>query len=251
MSHTLRSPLLGAAVLVGAVLAAAGCASLSRSGPDFRGALAEARESPQNRAAFVDLVVVHARQANALRLFQAADYAAELGRIEDSAFLYYAGQMRKRLDLYTSEAEPRGVSQTLNMLDTSLGPAVNPVIVRDPEAYEAVIRRLDAWRLLAPENYDPGWAYSDRRAREKQRARALRIKERELEAMRRIAELLNDPEYLQALLTVQAYHLAPRDSRSNVKLRAAKIEAERTMQRIESELGFDVSVPGGRRRRSR
>lgn len=248
MPETMRSPHVALVVLLGAALAA-GCASAGRSGPDFRAALARAEESPEGRQALVDLAVEHARQANALRLFQAADHANALGRLEDSAFLYYAGQMRKRLDLYTYTTQNRQVRQTLDMLDASLGPEVNPAIVRNPEAYEAVIGRLDAWQLLPPEGYDPGWEYPERRPREEQRARAAEIEKRELTAMRKIAELLNDPEYLQALLTVQAYHLAPPESRRNRNLRAAKLQAERTMQRIEAEKGYQVSLPRGRRLR--
>ena len=120
---------------------------------------------------------------------------------------------------------------------------VNPLIMREPERYARVVRRLEVWEIEPRPDEDPGWEFIREKAEE-----GLRVfreeKQRSLETMQQIAALLADDEYFAAFRTVQEYSVAERSGNTPVDPRAAR-EALGVMRRIEAEkalVGFAAAA---------
>lgn len=154
-----------------ALLLLASLFSLESHATDLPASITESLRAPfdtgtaEEQNAAVDAVLASSENTNALKLFVASNAALGLGRVEDSAFLYYAAQLRRNYDFVVfppasgSESDARGTVELFNQV---IGMMVNPEIMRKPEAFERVVRRLEAWEMRVDSNYDPGWKYTRR-----------------------------------------------------------------------------------------
>ena len=111
----------------------------------------------QRKAA--DYVLAHATTTSAIHLLEAGLAEFRLGRLEDAAFLFFAGKLRGRIDQECFPPVGEGGDSpgvALGALGFQIGAAVNPAIMREPSSYKAVIERLHAWDPELAPGYDPG-----------------------------------------------------------------------------------------------
>jgi hypothetical protein len=75
---------------------------------------------------------------------------------EDSAFLFYAGQLRARFDQKCFPAKGTGGDSPFlayAALSQSLGSTINPAVMAEPKAFAKAIDRLKNWSPKAPKEY--------------------------------------------------------------------------------------------------
>jgi hypothetical protein len=192
-----------------------------------------------DQAKALDTVLKTPDQFSALVLFLGANEALKEKRIEDSAFLFYAGQLRARFDRACFPPKRTGGDSpfvALAALSQEFGSVINPAVGADPKAFAKAIERVKNWTPKAPKEYDPGYEFTERKS-EKDAYEATKPNQTEfLSRMGDIASLLNDAEYFAAFRVVQAYNLAADDKQRPTKEENEK--ATETMKRIEKDKGL-------------
>ena len=126
-------------------------------------ALVQLQGAPKEQKQAVDFVLAHTTGAPAALLYVAAARSLDLGRLEDAGFLYYAGQLRTRLDLKRFPPVDEGGDSpgvALAALSQQVGSVVNPAVMREPRVFKAVIDKVRAFDLETAPGYDPGWELS-------------------------------------------------------------------------------------------
>ena len=193
-------------------------------------------KAPADALPAVTFILAHAQEAPAPHLFIASAAAIGNRRVEDSAYLFYIGQMRSRFDMARYPPKGKGSESPtvlLGALSQQIGATVNPAIMREPKMFASVVQRVEAWSPATPAGYDPGWAYSAvvDAAGKKMFAdqRATFVKQ-----FGGMSRLLNDPQYFAAFRTVQDYNFSPQQANDPKRLKA-KQAAEATMLAIEKK----------------
>jgi hypothetical protein len=168
-------------------------------------------------------------------LYAGAGVAFKEKRLEDSAFLFYAGQLRARFDQKCFPAKGTGGDSPFlayAALSQSLGSTINPAVMAEPKAFAKAIDRLKNWSPKAPKEYTPGYEFTERLS-EKDAHEAARPNRTEfLSRMGDLSTLLNDAEYFAAFRVIQAYKLACGDKRPT---KEENEKATETMKRIEKD----------------
>ena len=171
-------------------------------------------------------------------LFLGAGVAFTEKKLEDSGFLFYAGQLRARFDQTCFPAKETGADSPFVLyaaLSHDLGSVINPAVMAKPETFSRVIERVGKWNPKAPQEYNPGYEFKERLA-EKDAEEAARPNRTEfLSRMGDLSTLLNDAKYFAAFQVLQAYNLAPDDKRPS------DLENEKamgTMRQIEKDKGL-------------
>lgn len=201
------------------------------------------RGSADDRTEAVNTVLANTEKADAATLFIASLNANGLGLLEDAGFLFYAAQMRAAFDTQRFEGGDiaGGPAAAFGALRHQIGEIINPAIVRDPNAYSAIVERLEQWDLTTTEDYKPGWESGGKRVSEaEETAMIKKIKEGPLKGMRPLAKLLQYPEYFSAFRTSQDFNFAPYKEQRDPERIKKKKAAEETILRIEKEKGLSV-----------
>jgi hypothetical protein len=189
-----------------------------------------------------DFILAHADRATAADLFLASAAMLQGGRVQDAAFLFYAAQMRRRLDIaHFPPKESGGDSPdvALMALSQQIGQAVNPAIMRQPKDLSAAIERVRAWTPITPKSYDPGWKFL-RRENDAAAQSAFEANRKDfLDHFGPIATLLNRPDYFAAFKIVQDYNFSNFEEMRKPSRIREKDAAEKKMAAIEKDLGIE------------
>lgn len=185
----------------------------------------------------VEAVLEHPGRYPCTVLFTAAGAALSAKRLEDSAFLFYAGQMRARFDRECFPPKGNGGDNpfvAVAALSNTLGATINPQVMAEPKAFAGAMSRLKGWTPEVPEGYQPGYEYLTKKS-VSETLQTVGPKQAEiLSHMTDMATLLNDPEYFAAFRTFQAYSMGPPDKRPT---EGEKDKAMAAMLKIEGEKG--------------
>jgi hypothetical protein len=194
------------------------------NGPEAAKALEVVLEKPDERSAFV--------------LFLGAGAAFKEKRLEDSAFLFYAGQLRARFDKECFPPVGQGGDSpftAISALSYELGAAINPAAMAEPQTFAKAMARIKKWNPKASKEYNPGYEFSERKSEEDALAATKSKRSEFIDRMSDLATLLNDQEYFAAFRVVQAYNFALDDKGPT---QDAYDQAMKTMGRIEKEKGL-------------
>lgn len=183
----------------------------------------------------MEFILAHAETAPSVNLLFGSMAALANGRVEDAGFLFYAGQLRARMDLTRFPSkEPGGshASVAVFALTQTLGQSINPAVMREPAAFRAAVERIDAWHPVTPADYDPGWAYGTK-ASEEEATREFESRKSDMVShFRGLVSLLEDPKYFAAFRTLQDVNLAGDDKDHPTEKERA--DAAKTMREMET-----------------
>jgi len=172
-------------------------------------------------------------------LLLGAGVALNEKRLEDSAFLFYAGQLRAQFDKECFPPKGTGGDSPFvaySALFQQYGSAINPAVMAEPKVFAKAIERLKNWNPKAPKEYDPSYEFTERKS-EKDANEAVKQNRTEfLSRLSGLSSLLNDAEYFTAFRVVQAYNKASDDKRRPTN--EEKEKATETMKRIEKDKGL-------------
>jgi hypothetical protein len=175
---------------------------------------------------------------SALILYVGAGVAFKEKRLEDSAFLFYAGQLRARFDQKCFPPKGTGGDSPFLVyaaLSQGLGSTINPAVMSEPKAFAKAIERVEKWSPKAPIEYTPGYEFQERLSEKDAHEAAKPNRTEFLSRMGDLSKLLNDPEYFAAFRVVQAHNLASGDKRPT---KEENERATETMKRIEKDTGL-------------
>jgi hypothetical protein len=198
---------------------------LCKEGPDSVAALEAVLTNPEEHSAFI--------------LFQAALVAFGEKRLEDSGFLFYAGQLRADFDRVCFPPKGTGGDDPflpITVMEYFLGDCINPAVMAEPKAFRECVARLKVWTPRAPEHYHPGYDFTERKPEEEAHEAVKAARAKFIAGMAGLATLLNDQAYFAAFQVVQAYNLGLGDKRPT---KEAYEKAVGTMKRIEEERGIE------------
>lgn len=198
--------------------------------------------TPAERLRAVEFALANTARTPSIWLLRAAAVAQQTGRLEDAAFLYYAGYLRSRLDLERFRPVGEGGNSPAAAIATvryQVGAAVNPAIMLQPPLFKAAVERLDKWSMATADDYSPGWEHAAPMTTAEARRAAERFKREYVDGLRGVATLLNDPEYFAAFKVVQAHGAASPEERQRPERAAEREAAERRMRAIEEKLDIE------------
>jgi hypothetical protein len=188
-----------------------------------------------NRVAALETVLKTPDRFSALILYMSANVAFRTNRLEDSAFLFYAGQLRARFDMECFPPRGTGGNHPFVLYDAlshQLGSVINPAVMTQPKVFSRAIARVKKWSPKAPEEYHPGYEFMKRLSEKEAHKAAKPNRDEFISRMSDLASLLNDPEYFSAFRVIQTSNLAFDDKRPT---REDVAKATEAMKRIEKE----------------
>ncbi|MBF6024119.1 hypothetical protein [Lysobacter niastensis] len=195
--------------------------------------LQQALQDAKGKRVLVDAVLANADRANAMALLIAASSAHRLGRAEDAGFLFFAGRARSVLDLQAYPDETGSANPALSAIAAQAKSQILPTLVADPAIYLAISRRFEAWSIVPPAGYDPGWDYEKAKPADEVQAKANEIRAVQSKSFDTISTLLAIPEYRKAMAVLQ---------RDGVRMDSAVLQqrqdALETLRRIEEKRGL-------------
>jgi hypothetical protein len=179
-----------------------------------------------------------ADKISTLTLYLAAKTALQEDRLEDSAFLFYAAQLRARFDRECFPPQARGSADPLvayEPVSQALGGAINPQVMAKPKIFARALARLEKWTPKAPREYSPGYEFTERKTEPEAQKLAQQHRTEFISRMTGLSSLLNDEEYFAAFRVIQAQNLGDSDKRPT---REAVDQATDIMKRLEKEKGL-------------
>ncbi len=182
-------------------------------------------------------VLAQADERSALLLFVASTVAFNTERLEDSAFLFYCGQLRLRFDEQCFPPKTTDEHNPVHLMRsyaTELGARINPAVMAEPRTFSKALTRVAEWRPRAPDAYIPGYEFDKRLPEKDAQAAAEPNRVDFLKHMGDFATLLNDEDYFAASRVVKNLRV-PGEDRLPTKEEYAAAKA--TMSRIETEKG--------------
>ena len=185
-------------------------------------------------------VLLQPDERSALVLLVAAAIAFNSERLEDSAFLFYAGQLRLRFDEQCFPPKPIDDQNPVHLMRgyaTEIGAKINPAVMHEPPLFSKALARVARWRPAAPSGYQPGYEFDQRLTEEAARAAAEPNRVEFLSRMGDMATLLNDEEYFSATQVVKNLCVVGED---RLPTKEEYEAAEKTLVRIEKEKGIDL-----------
>jgi hypothetical protein len=181
---------------------------------------------------------------SALVLLVAAAIAFNSERLEDSAFLFYAGQLRLRFDEQCFTPKPIDGKNPIHLMRgyaAELGAKINPAVMHEPPLFSKALARVARWRPRTPSGYQPGYEFDQRLTEEQARAAAEPNRVEFLSRMGDMAILLNDKDYFSATQVVRDLCVAGED---RLPTKEEYEAAMQTVLRIEKEKGFEYLRAG-------
>lgn len=203
-------------------------------------ALLEKLSQDPEQVATLDAVLKNAEQHSALLLFIGSSTALKRKRLEDCAFLFYAGQLRARFDKVCFPPVGQGGNSPFvayAALSHQLGSVINPTVMAQPKVFAKAIDRVKKWTPRAPEEYDPGYEFADRETEEDAHKRAEKQRREFISRMSGLSTLLNNAEYFAAFRVLQAYNLGAEDGAAP-PTKDEMEKATKVMKGIERETGI-------------
>jgi len=192
----------------------------------------------------LDYVLRNLNMANAEVLLTVSMAAAEVNRLEDAGFFFYAGQLRSRVDQQRFPPVGKGGNSpavAIGALLQMIGAGINPAIMREPKLFAAVLDRLEAWDADTARGYDPGWEYAKALSPAEAKNVSDAVKAEYLRGGRGVQSLVNIPEYVAALRDAQ--DATQGDLSDETKVKAA-LERQRTAQERMCEIEKKMKVEG-------
>lgn len=200
---------------------------------------------PRDRAGeALDYVSGNLDRARADVLLMASMAALSLKRLEDAGFLFYAGQLRTRVDQQRFPAVGKGGSDpavAIGALMQIIGAEINPAIMRDPATFAAVLDRLEKWNADTAPGYDPGWTYANAPSAAEAAKIIETVRAEYLRGGRGALSLVKVPEYLAALR--ESEDAMEGDLSDETKLKAALERHEKALARM-CEIERKMKVEG-------
>lgn len=150
--------------------------------------------------------------ANSFILYNASRLAMQKKNIED-AFLYFEmANTKAAQDLETCLPTPKAVQESLNTLSQQAATELNLFAAK----FNAnnVLQRFQNWPLLPAANYHSGWQCQYKVLPEDKRKVANRIKQKKLDVLVPVVQLLSDGEYVFAVNNALRYLALPVEQQS-------------------------------------
>ncbi|MFM7289715.1 MAG: hypothetical protein ACKO6B_00600 [Planctomycetia bacterium] len=194
----------------------------------------------EDDVAGLDAVLERSDERASLVLLTAAAIAFNRQRLEDSGFLFYAGQLRLRFDERCFPPRDQGEGNPVSAIrgySVELGAGINPAVCDEPAAFSRALERVARWRPQVPDGYSPGYAYDRRLSAEEARVAAEPVRAEFLARMNDCATLMNDEDFFRAQ-RVAGRLLVPGEDRLPTGEEYAA--ARSTMRRIAEEKGIEV-----------
>jgi hypothetical protein len=176
---------------------------------------------------------------SALVLLVASAIAFNNERLEDSAFLFYCGQLRLRFDEQCFPPKSIDGKNPIHLMRgyaTELGAKINPAVMHEPPLFTKALARVARWRPRTPSGYQPGYEFDQRLTEEQAREAAESNRVEFLSRMGDMATLLNDNDYFSATQVVRNFCVASED---RLPTKEEYEAAMQTVLRIEKEKGFE------------
>ncbi len=187
---------------------------------------------------YVDRVHADLERWKSLTLLIAAKIAMREKRLEDGALLYHAGTIRAQVERkHYTPTEKGGDSPTpaiqslMRMIQMQLGSLTAHELT---VVYEATVPKLEEWNPYYSQNYDPGWKFEGEPSLQHVQTQFNETKAKRVRVLRELLTLFRDETYAGAHSIVQAYEWDP----SLDQQAEEKYQAEKTMLRLESQLGI-------------
>jgi hypothetical protein len=174
-------------------------------------------------------------------LYAGAGVAFREKRLEDSAFLFYAGQLRARFDQKCFPAKGTGGDSPFlayAALSQTLGSTINPAVMAEPKVFAKAIDRLKKWNPKATKDYTPGYEFTER-VSEKDAREAIQPSRADFfSLMGDLSTLLNDAEYFAAFRVMQSYNLTRGEKRPTKEENEKATEAMKRIEKDKKLKGF-------------
>lgn len=186
----------------------------------------------------IDVILDDSEKYTGIILLTGAAAAFKADRLEDGAFLFYAGRLRVRFDREHFPAARSGgdspfVAYSAVIRDT--GSVINPAVMAKPKEFAKVIARLKDWSPMADADYDPGYEFKQRNPETESQKAFEAYRKEYIEFLDGVSTLLNDSEYFSAFQIMQAFNLSTGEKRP---LKQNYDKAVETIKRIEKEKGI-------------
>lgn len=201
----------------------------------------EAATKPSEAKAPMEYILAHSKEAPAIQLLLAAAIAINIDRLEDGAYLFYAGQMRARYDLVRFPPKAKGADSpgvALGAITNQLGAEINPAVMRVPPTFAKVVTRVGSWSPEVPAGYDPGWEYGVAAEGDAKRA-FTEHHDGFVKQFGGLSKLLSNAEYFAAFKTLQGYNLSPMAEQKKPERMKEQKAAESKMLELEKKLGIE------------
>ena len=182
-------------------------------------------------------LALDARTASSYDLLTASADALKAGHVEDSVFYFYAGQLRRRLEmgLYPPDDESGG-SEAVYALQHELGAAINLVAFDQPGNAQKALNRYDVWTPAISPGFQPLWK-SSHPVPLSQVAPVITASKADFSRhMHGMFTLLQDPEYYRLFHVQRDCNMQPEGKRPAQSACAA---SEQGMLRIEKKRGIE------------
>jgi hypothetical protein len=199
----------------------------------------EASSKPADALPALDFVLENVDRTPVMGLFLGAATAFANGRVEDAAFLFYAGQLRKHYDAQRFTPKGNGGDNPLFLFDAmsqNMGGEINPAIMREPKLFRAAMKRVEAWKPVAPSGYDPGWEYTAAKRDGDPLPEYEKNRREFLARMGDVVTVLNDAEYFVAFKTLQDFNFSSFEEQQKPERIKAKDAATAKMLAIETKM---------------
>jgi hypothetical protein len=191
-----------------------------------------------NKVKALDEALEQADKISAITLYLAAKTALQEERLEDSAFLFYAAQLRSRFDRECFPPQGKGSADpqiAYGPVSQALGSVINPQVMAEPKIFAKALARLEKWQPKAPKDYSPGYEFAERKTESEAQKLAQPNRAEFMSRMTDLSSLLSDDEYFAAFRVIQAKNLGEPDKRPT---RDAVEKAQDTLKRLEKEKGL-------------
>lgn len=108
-----------------------------------------------DKAMVVDTLVQRPGKFQPPVLFAVSQTLFQVGKKDDAAFLFYAAQLRARMDANLSTDPSAG--QAVGILSQRYGPQINQYMLQDLDKAQQLMAQVQAWDLQTPYDYDRRW----------------------------------------------------------------------------------------------
>ncbi len=200
---------------------------------------------------YIERVLADPEQQNGPILLVASNLAMREPRIRDSLFLYHAGTIRVHVDrkYYTPTRKGAdGPGPAIEGLMFPMQLAIHGLTAEQlKDIYESIVPQLQNWNPHYIEAYEPGWEFELSPNLPDVQHEFDQAKARRLKTLQGLMTLFHNEAYAEAHSIVQAYEWDPTlDQQAEEKL-----QAEKKMQRIESQLGIEGYMAALTKQRAR
>jgi hypothetical protein len=210
------------------------CTSTTAQSPGERALLLKLKNE-KSRVESLEQIIDQPDVYSATILFVGAKVAFQENRLEDSGFLYYAGQLRARFDRECFPPKGTGgndPNQFYGVLSHNCGQSINPAVMSRPDVFAKVLDRVKKWQPKVPEEYEPDYEFVERRPIREAINKSKKNRNEFINWMSDLSTLLNDKEYFAAFRIIQQHNLGSDDSNPTDEEYEAATE---TIKRIEKE----------------